>query len=272
MDIPLQVCRITEMELVKIVDEYGNKLRYKRYQGRTFHPDFLGNVGDHLAEVTNYKGQPDDVLLCTFPKSGTHWVFNMVQMIRSHNFEYSGTPVVMEFHPNSDIDNLPSPRTYLTHLGYPFIPMSAKRGDIKIIHVMRNPKDTALSYYEFFNKMENMAYEGSLDGFLKYFLSDEFVAVGSSMFTYMKEWEEAKRSNKQLQILNLRYEDLKRNLFQNIIKVTEFLNLERTDEFLHGVEQNVSFERLKENHESKLGETERWRENAKDGRLPIYRK
>ncbi|XP_033752726.1 sulfotransferase 1 family member D1-like isoform X2 [Pecten maximus] len=260
------------MELVKIVDEYGNKIHYKRYQGRSFHPDFLGNVRDHLAEISAYEGQRDDILLCTFPKSGSHWVFNMVQMIRANNFEYNGTPAVMEFQPISDFEKLPSPRMYLTHLGYPFIPMAAKRGDIKIIHVLRNPKDTALSYYEFFNSMRNVAYEGTLGGFLKYFLSDEFVAVGSSLFPYMKEWEDAKRNNNKLQILNLRYEDLKQNLFENILKITKFLNLDRPDDFLRGVEQNVSFERLKEKHDSNLGETERWKNNADGGRLPIYRK
>ncbi|XP_021351041.1 sulfotransferase 1C2-like isoform X2 [Mizuhopecten yessoensis] len=260
------------MELVNIVDEYGNRMHYKRYQGRTFHPDVIGNVGDHLAEVAAYKGQPDDVLLCTFPKSGTHWVFNMVQMIRGNNLEYSGTPVVMEFHPISDIEKLQSPRMYLTHAAYPFIPDAAKRGDIKIIQVMRNPKDSVLSFYEFFKSMRNMAYEGTFDGFLKYFLSDEFVGVGCSLFTYLKEWEEAKRNNKDLQILNLRYEDLKKNLFENVIKISKFLNLERTSSFLHEVEKNVSFERLKKKHDTQTGETDRWKNNTEGGRLPVYRK
>ncbi|XP_021351106.1 sulfotransferase 1C2-like [Mizuhopecten yessoensis] len=260
------------MELVNIVDEYGNKIEYKRYQGRPFHPETLGNIGDHLAEVAAYNGQTDDVLLCTFPKSGTHWVFNMVQMIRGNNLEYSGTPVVMECHPISDIEKVPSPRMYHTHATYPFIPDAAKRGNIKLIQVMRNPKDSALSHYKFFKSMRNMAYEGTLDGFLKYYLSDEFFGIGCSLFTYIKEWEEAKRNNKDLCILDLRYEDLKKNLFENIIKITKFLNLERTDAFLHEVEQNVSFERLKGKHNTMTGETDRWKDLADGGRLPVYRK
>ncbi|XP_069122778.1 sulfotransferase 1C2-like isoform X2 [Argopecten irradians] len=260
------------MELVKIVDEFGNKMHYKRYQGRTYHPDFLGNVGDHLTEIAAYQGQPGDVLLCTFPKSGTHWVFNMVQMIRANNYDYSGTPVVMEFQPISEVESLTSPRMYLTHLGYHSIPMAARQGNIKIIQVLRNPKDTAVSYYEFFNSMKNVAYEGTFDCFLKYFISNEFVAVGSSMFTYMKEWEEAKKDNKKLNVLYLRYEDLKKNLSENILKITKFLNLDRTEDFLRGVEENVLFERLKEKHDSNLGETERWKNNAEGGRLPVYRK
>lgn len=38
------------------------------------------------------------------------------------------------------------------------------------------------------------------------------------------------------------------------------------------MEENVLFERLKEKHDSNLGETERWKNNAEGGRLPVYRK
>lgn len=260
------------MELVNIKDEEDNTILFKRYLGRPFHPDFLGNVRDHLADIAAYQCRPDDVMLCTFPKSGTHWVFNMVQMLRSNSLAYSGTPNVMEFHPISDIDKLKPPRMYLTHLCYPFVPAAVKQGHVKVIHVLRNPKDTAVSYYQFFIQMKNMAYEGNFEGFLKYFLSEEFVAVGGSWFTYVKEWEEAKRTNTQLRVLYLRFEDMKKNLHENIVKITKFLELDRSDDFLRDVESHVTFEHMKKEHDTECGATDRWTNNAVGGRLPVYRK
>lgn len=105
--------------------------------------------------------------------AGTHWVFNMVQMLRTNTTEYTGTPEVMELHPIDDMATIKAPRMYLTHLTYPFIPTYAKDGKVKVIHVLRNPKDIVLSFYEFFKNMINTSYEGTFDGFLKYFLSEE---------------------------------------------------------------------------------------------------
>ncbi|XP_060070424.1 sulfotransferase 1C2-like [Ylistrum balloti] len=260
------------MELVEKIDDQGNTLIFKRYQGRTFSKNMRGNVGDQLKQVASLSCRPHDVLLCTFPKSGTHWVYNMARMIQTKTLRYSGTPVIIEQENIKVVDETSSPRMFHTHLPFPFIPKAAMEGQMKIIYVLRNPKDVAYSYYMFLSRLENSSYIGSFDHYQKVFLSEETTASGGSWFTHTKEWYTGMLTNQSLKILSLRFEDLKKNLYQNILQIAEFLGVDHDETFLRNVERAVSFENLKEKHATILGETERYKSLGDNGRLPIYRK
>ncbi|XP_021357535.1 sulfotransferase 4A1-like [Mizuhopecten yessoensis] len=198
------------MALVEKTDDQGNTILFKSYKGRTFNKDTPGNVGDHLDTVASLHCRPDDVLLCTFPKSGTHWVFNIARMIQTKTLQYIGTPVMIENEDVGILDKMKSPRLFHTHLTYPFIPKVAKEGNLKLIYVLRNPKDVVLSYYTFTSHLQNTSYSGNFDGFLKAFLSEENTAFGGSWFTHTREWTSGMRANPDLKILTLNFEDLKK--------------------------------------------------------------
>ncbi|XP_060069642.1 sulfotransferase 1C3-like [Ylistrum balloti] len=260
------------MERVEKVDDLGNSIVFKRWRGRTFDRDTRGNVGDQLKMIESFRCRPDDVLLCTFPRSGTHWVYNMARMIQTKNLQYSGTPEMMEFQDMKIIDEMKSPRMFHTHLSYPFIPEEAKKGQLKIIYVLRNPKDAACSYYTFLSKVENTSYSGNMDGYLNAFLSEEFIGSGGSWFTHTKEWNNAMTTSQHLKILFLKYEDLKKNLYQNILRIATFLEVDHEESFLKKVEQAVGFDNLKKEHTTTAGESELWRHLGDNGRMPIYKK
>ncbi|XP_021349289.1 sulfotransferase 1C3-like [Mizuhopecten yessoensis] len=260
------------MELVHKIDDQGNTIIFKRCLGRTFDRDTRGNVSDQLKAIASFQCRTDDVLLCTFPRSGTHWVFNMARMIQTKNLQYSGSPEMMEFQDIGIIDEMTSPRMFHTHLTYPFIPKAAKDGQLKIIYVIRNPKDAACSYFTFQSKIENTCYSGNLDGYVDAFLSEEFIGSGGSWFTHTREWNTAKLTNPNLKILCLRFEDLKQNLYQNIVKIADFLEVDREESFLKKVEQTVAFDNLKKQHATSAGESELWKHLGDKGRMPIYKK
>ncbi|XP_060076411.1 sulfotransferase 1C2-like [Ylistrum balloti] len=260
------------MDLSSITDSEGNTMKFRQYQGRKFHPNIEENVSHRIQSISSLKTRPDDVMLCTYPKSGTHWVFNIIHMLRSHNLQYVGSPDVLEYIDLDKMNLKDSPRTYHTHMTFPLIPEEAKQGKIKVIHVLRNPKDVLCSFYNYQNRMNNKLFQGTFDGFVNFFLSDEFPHCGGTWFTYMKEWTEAKMANKHLNILTLYYEDLVRDLFSNVVNLAKFLEVEHDVVFLRQVVEAVSFDNLKSKHATDSGIKDTWMDWIKDGRLPIYHK
>ncbi|XP_060084382.1 sulfotransferase 1C4-like [Ylistrum balloti] len=260
------------MQRVEETDSRGNIFRFKPFNGLKFHPDIPGNIEERLREVDSLALRPDDVLLCTYPKSGTHWVYNMIHMIRSETLQYRGTPYMIEFFPSSELQHIDSPRTLHTHLTYPLIPAMARQGKVKIVQVVRNPKDTITSFYEHYQQVGSTVYEGAFDGFLELALSDEFALFGGNWFSYIRDWEKAKRCNRNLTVFSLQYEEIKQNPFDIISRLVDFFQLDRSESFLRKVEKAVQFENLKKEHETEAGENAIWKDAGNGGRLPIYRK
>ncbi|XP_021356868.1 sulfotransferase 1C2-like [Mizuhopecten yessoensis] len=261
------------MEVVNTTDKEGNKIKYKKYKGRSFHMQTVGNVEDQLRMVETFKVRSDDVFICTFPKSGTHWVANIVIPLITGSIGFSSEEngLTLEFHDLSAADEIEDRRAIGSHLSYPFIPAGVKGGTGKVINVLRNPKDTFVSFWKYFSTMLNTGYEGTMDGFLRFFLSDEFY-MSASWFTYIKEWTDGKSNNPDIQVHTVWYEDLKENLYDEIVKISAFLGSKVDEKFLREVESSVSFTRLKAAHNTDTGTTDRWKDLCKDGRLPIYRK
>ncbi|XP_021354166.1 sulfotransferase 1A3-like [Mizuhopecten yessoensis] len=232
----------------------------------------VGKASQRVEHIISLKSRPDDVLLCTYPKSGTHWVFNIIKMLRSNSTEYSGSPDMLEYADLAEIDLKDSPRTYHSHMTYPLIPGAAKDGRIKIVHVLRNPKDVVCSFYKYQKQLNNKLYKGTFDGFVNFFLSDDFPHCGGTWFTYVKEWADARRTNRDLDIITLHYEDLVQNLYSNVVDLARFLKVEHDDAFLRQVVEAVSFENLKKSHATGRGAKDAFKDWISDGRLPIYRK
>jgi len=69
------------------------------------------------------------------------------------------------------INKSPSPRLIKTHLPYGFLPSNVDEG--KIIYVVRNPKDTVVSYYHFARMSTILGFIGTFQEFKERFLSDK---------------------------------------------------------------------------------------------------
>ncbi|XP_060080175.1 sulfotransferase 1C3-like [Ylistrum balloti] len=261
------------MEFVEVCSEdKTNKYSFKRYNGRPFHMITPGNVRDQLQRFAEIQCRENDVLLCTYPRSGTHWVYNTVQMLRLGTLTYSGTPIVADFEDLKLIEQIATPRTFLTHFTFPLIPTDAKKGVPKVIFVSRNPKDVLVSYFHFLDNMRNTGFEGDFNFFVKFFLSEEYFTSGASWFTYMKEWADGFKQHPKMRVLSIAYEDFKKDTFGSIVKLADFLEVQKDPTFLREVEKNVTFEHLKEGHSKITGEIDRWSVVDKNGRVPIYRK
>ncbi|XVE90903.1 hypothetical protein DITRI_Ditri20bG0113700 [Diplodiscus trichospermus] len=167
-------------------------------------------------------------------------------LVRNHPAVYVQTLEVQVFTAKQppDISGMKSPRLFHTHLPYSALPDSIKNSKSKIVYIARNPKDTLVSMWHFFNKLRTpeqspYPFEKAFDCFC-----NGICLFGPFFDHVLQYWNESlKAPNK---VLFLKYEDLKRDTKGEVKKIASFLERPFTNE--KEVDQVIwrcSFERLK---------------------------
>ncbi|XP_048730848.2 sulfotransferase 1E1-like isoform X2 [Ostrea edulis] len=207
------------------------------------------DVKKRFEEIRNLACRKDDIILVTYPKSGTHWVWEIICMLLKNKAEYSKEVkefLFLEAIPDlSILDNIPSPRPLNTHLPYRWLPTQHIESGGKIVHVVRNPKDVAVSFYHHvFNTKEF----GDISDFKSFY---ENIYMGSvqpmgGWFAYETEFEQAKINETSNAIFTVQYESLKKNPIQEIKRLSKYLDVDVNDEIIAEIADKCSFRRLKE--------------------------
>jgi hypothetical protein len=125
-------------------------------------------VGTMVADAC-FAARPTDIVVATLPKSGTTWIKALLYSTvrrREHPVD-DGHPLhslgphecikFLEYQLYTgnrvpDLDLLPDPRLFATHVPFVSLPRSAKASGCKIVYVCRDPKDTLISQWNFSNK------------------------------------------------------------------------------------------------------------------------
>ncbi|XP_070583522.1 sulfotransferase 1C2-like [Erythrolamprus reginae] len=206
--------------------------------------------------ISGFQARPDDLLLCTYPKSGTTWIQEIVDMVqhRGDAQKCARASIIerspyIELFPPKPIPSgfemalaMPSPRTLKSHFPVQLLPTSFWEQNCKIIYVARNAKDCAVSYFHFHRMLALFEDPGKWEDFLGNFIAGK-VGYGS-WFDHVRGWWEAKDHHS---ILYLFYEDIKENPAREIQKVAQFLNIELSELVLDQIVQHTTFERMKKN-------------------------
>ena len=196
---------------------------------------------DHAAR--NFKVFPDDTMIVSYPRSGNTWTRFLIANLAYSNQNVSFANIEKLIPDTSAISNsalkkIPRPRLIKTHEyfdhRYP-----------RIIYIVRDPRDVALSYYDFDRKYRHIP-----DGYPLERYIDEFVE-GKLMSSDWGTWGEnvgtwiSARGNKDTFLL-LRYEDMLQDTAAELRRVADFLTISTSSEQIEKAIAASSADRMRE--------------------------
>ncbi|XP_046356479.2 sulfotransferase 1C4-like [Haliotis rufescens] len=244
------------MSVVEDHDMGGNSISFLEVDGFRY----------PLVDPETIKGLPqmkvkdDDIFLLAYPKSGTHWLWEVTSMLlqgSANAIPHSKSELMVEFRTQEVIDAFPaSPRVLNTHVRYNQLPLQAREKKCRLIYLLRNPKDVALSYYHHHRSFKKVygGYSGSFNDYLPFFLAGK--TDYGSWFDSVLQWEEdikIQRDRHPIHIMS--YEDMKQSPVEEIRKLAGFLGVPGDDSLYNAVADKCSFEDMKkekEPHEPKF--------------------
>lgn len=182
----------------------------------------------------------DDVFLTSFPKSGNTWTRFLVA-----NLIHPQEPVTF-----LNIENIvPEPelqsRRFLKKCTRPRVLKSHSPFDPrfkKVIHIVRDPRDVALSQYHFHIKRGMLKDESTLEEFVARFVKGETSDYGS-WGQNVGSWMITRYNTPGF--LLLRYEDLKERPKEELAKVAKFFGIAADDQLLARAVENSSADRMR---------------------------
>ncbi|MBA0875431.1 hypothetical protein Goshw_015549 [Gossypium schwendimanii] len=238
-----------------------------------------------MAFRSQYIARDDDIILASPMKTGTTWLkalcFSILQkdgnaarlngetvgkteeddprhirdpLVDNHPAVYVQTLEVQVFtaKPPPDVSAMESPRLFHTHLPYTALPDSIKTSNCKLVYITRNPKDTLVSMWHFFNKLRTpeqgpypfeQAFESFINGVSHF---------GPFFDHVLQYWNQSLKSPNK--ILFLKYEDLKKDPKGEVKKLASFLGKPFNNEKeVEDVIWRCSLERLKNLEVNKNG-------------------
>ncbi|NXU03953.1 ST6B1 Sulfotransferase, partial [Buphagus erythrorhynchus] len=136
---------------------------------------------------------------------------------------------------------LPSRRIIVTHLRPDFLPPSIFQSKAKILVLVRNPKDTAVSYYHFSNNLPISPSFDSWDDFFADFLNGKL--AWGSYFDHLVEWNKYIDNEK---IMTISYEELKEDPILGMKKIASFFGFSLCEEDFSRIAKKTTFKAMKE--------------------------
>ena len=107
-----------------------------------------------------------------YPTStGTHWLWDMLYQIYTRKIgpvDFHKSKYMLEAISGEEFESLTSPRVVNSHIPFSHLPEDFKDKRCKIIYVLRNPKDVAVSFYHHHCNFSN--YRGSWANHLSMYL------------------------------------------------------------------------------------------------------
>ncbi|XP_054626879.1 sulfotransferase family 5A, member 1 [Dunckerocampus dactyliophorus] len=220
----------------------------------TFHGvAFPGHLHDQesLQRAVTFPFQDTDILIVSYPKSGTTWMQQMVTLISNRGDPHVSQTVPnwarapwLEHHYSAElVQTLSRPRVMTTHLSHDMLGHTLQGSKAKVIYVSRNPKDTVVSFYHF-HKMANFLPDGgSFQEFLNQFL--EGTVQFGSWFDHFKGW--TSQLGAMTNLLHVTYEEMSMNPHGAIKRVSSFLQCPLVEDEVNSCVRHCSFSSMKDN-------------------------
>ncbi|XP_011376464.1 bile salt sulfotransferase [Pteropus vampyrus] len=222
---------------------------YVWFEGIPF--PFVGFSPEHLRDIKeNFVLKDEDVLILTFPKSGTNWLIEIICLIYSKGGTkwiqsvpiWERSPWLETSQGYKFLKDKEGPRLMTSHLPIHLFPKSVFKSKAKLIYLLRNPRDVLVSGYFFWTISNLVKKPESLEQYLDWFIRGN-VAFGS-WFDHTRGWLSMREKEN---FLMLSYEELKRDTRNTVQKLCQFLGKKLEPDELNSLLEHSSFQVMKEN-------------------------
>ncbi|XP_056682223.1 sulfotransferase 2A1-like [Monodelphis domestica] len=218
-----------------------------------------------------------DVIIVTYPKSGTHWMIDIISLIYSKGDPtwvksvpfWKRSPWIEMEYGMEMVKNKEDPRLFTSHLPIHLFPKAYFTSKAKVIYLARDPKDVIVSLYHFQKEMPSFqsgfTFEHVIENFqqgndsiqgrgspsksmrqkwagIPFLLPNSLPVSFGSWFDHIKGWLSRKDPER---FLLLNYEKLHQDLKASVEKICHFLGKELSEEEISSVLKNASFPVMK---------------------------
>lgn len=209
---------------------------------------------EQLDVLRNTIIRDDDILMTSHAKSGSHWHYEILSMLARGSATYVKTDKpaeMMDRLTSQEVDGIPSPRLLSTHVPFRYFPKQAIEKKTKIVYLLRNPKDVAVSLHNHMRDWTAFGYPGSWPDFLQMFLDKGLWC--NNWFDAVLAMEKEIEAHPEVPIYIAVYEEAVRDPVGHVIKLNDFLGLGRSHELCQQIAEACSFDKLKTaSHEFKV--------------------
>ncbi len=200
---------------------------------------------------------PDDIFLVSYPRSGNTWTRFLLG-----NLIYQDDPItfstiesrIPEIYFNQDryLRSLPRPRVLKSHECFqPHYP--------RVIYVVRDPRDVAISYYHHNVKARNIPDEYPLRRFVPRFVAGEFDRRFGSWRDNVLSWTALRVGDPNF--LMIRYEDMKANpasVLENVVTFLERCSFRKFDSSTKALQRAIDLSSPERMRSLEKQESDRW--------------
>ncbi|KAK1274305.1 Cytosolic sulfotransferase 12 [Acorus gramineus] len=215
-----------------------------------------------MAVRDRFVARPTDVILVTFPKSGTTWlkaltfatvnrnrslVLSMLSKMNPHEC----VPFMSKLYLDgrlSDNNSLPAPRLFAVHTPFFLLPESVLSSGCRIVYLCRDPKDNFVSLWHHFfvcAGVRGLAHF-SFDEVFELFCSG--VTMGGPIWEHaLGYWRESLQRPER--VMFMKYEEMKADTGGSLRRLSEFIGCpfleeEEREGKVEEIVEMCSFERL----------------------------
>lgn len=200
----------------------------------------------------NFKVFPDDTMLVSYPRSGNTWTRFLIAHLVFPDHAVSFTNIEALIPDTSSqsshaLKRVPRPRIIKTHEyfdhRYP-----------RTLYIVRDPRDVALSYYNFQRKYRQIEDGYSLERFIEDFVSGRLIsAPWGTWAENVGSWIHTRSGSSNF--LLLRYEDMLEDTMGQLTRVADFLGVQHDPQRLQRAIEMSSASRMRQLEQQ---QHERW--------------
>jgi Sulfotransferase domain len=214
----------------------------------------------------NFAVFPDDTLVVSYPRSGNTWtrflIANLVHPEKTITFANIESLI-------PDTSSISS--RALKRISRPRIIKSHDYFDHrypKVIYIVRDPRDVALSYYDFQRKYRHIEDKHPLERYVDDFVNGRLISASWGTWAEnVGSWMAARGHTENF--LLLRFEDMLEDTQRELVRVAQFLNLAVTSETLERAIVNSAADRMRQMEKQEEGQWVATKKHRKD--IPFVR-